>query len=195
MLSDFELWERWREGDTVAGTSLVERHFLAAYRFFTTKLPDAADDLAQATFAACIESHNTFRAEASFRSFVLGIARKMLLRHLEGRGQVMNGRAVSEVSLADMVPSPSSVAAHAERRELLIEAMRTIPLQFQLVLELHYWEELDTAAIAEVLEVPQGTVKSRLSRARGHLKEALATRVPQGAGETLADEFAAALRR
>lgn len=189
MPTEVEAWTAWREGDAAAGTELLEHHFLAVYRFFSTKLPDDADDLSQATFAACVEGKATFRGESTFRAFVLGIARKLLLRHLEGRTAVMKGRAVSEVSMADLVPSPSSIAAHAERRELLIDAMRTIPLEFQMVLELHYWEELGTTAIAEVLEVPVGTVKSRLARARGHLRDALGRRVPQGAQGTLEEEL------
>lgn len=174
MGEDFELWQAWRSGDAQAGTVLVERHLLTVYRFFATKVPDEADDLSQATFSACIEGAAVYRGDASFRSFVLGVARKLLLRHLEGRGLVMGGRAVSEVSIADLVPSPSSVAAQAERREILIEALRRIPLEFQMVLELHYWEGLGTAEVAAALDVPVGTVKSRLSRARARLRDALA---------------------
>lgn len=166
---------------------------MAVYRFFSTKLPDEADDLSQATFAACVEGRASFRGDASFRSFVLGVARKQLLRHLEGRGLLMGGRAVSEVSIADLVPSPSSAVAHAERRALLIDAMRTIPLDFQMVLELHYWEGLPTQAVAEVLEVAQGTVKSRLSRAREQLKSAL-ERQQASSGVPLEDELRAAFR-
>lgn len=193
--SDAELWEAWRAGDDAAGAALVERHFLAVYRFFSTKIPDSADDLSQATFTACIEGSAAFRGESGFRAFVLGVARKLLLRHLEGRGAVMRGRAVSEISVADLVPSPSSMAAHAEHRELLIAAMRGIPLEFQMVLELHYWEEMGTQAIADVLEIPVGTVKSRLARARGHLRDALAGTGATASDATVEDELRAALVR
>lgn len=185
MVQDIELWQAWREGDAQSGAALVERHFLAVYRFFSTKLPDDADDLSQATFAACIEGKATYRGEGSFRAFVLGVARKQLLRHLEGRGLLMQGRAVSEVSMADLVPSPSSVAARAERRELLVDALRRIPLEFQMVLELHYWEDLGTREISAVLDVPVGTVKSRLARARGHLRDALADDAAQALEDQL----------
>lgn len=187
--SEFETWQAWRAGDAASGTALVEEHFSAVYRFFTTKVPDDADDLCQATFSTCVEARTVFRGESSFRSFVLGIARKVLLRHLEGRGALMGGRAVSEVSIADLMPSPSSVAARVERRELLLEAMRSIPLEFQMVLELFYWEDLDTREVAEVLEVPQGTVKSRLSRARDHLRDALVVLAPTGSSTSLEDEL------
>jgi RNA polymerase sigma-70 factor (ECF subfamily) len=50
------------------------------------------------------------------------------------------------------------------------EALRRLPVELQVVVELHYWEEQSTAEMAEVLEVPQGTVKSRLRRAREQLE-------------------------
>lgn len=195
VVEDYDLWHLWVGGDEAAGAELVQRHFLAVYRFFASKLPDQADDLTQATFVACIEARNRFRADSQFRSFILGIARKQLLRALEGRGQVLRGRATSEVSIADLAPSPSTAAAHAQQRDILLDVMRQIPLDFQIVLELHYWEDLETAAIAEVLDIPPGTVKSRLSRARGHLRDAFAKHGNPDAIEPLAHELRVALER
>ncbi|MGH1342885.1 MAG: RNA polymerase sigma factor [Nannocystales bacterium] len=173
MGTDFELWRAWRDGDQASGGTLVERHFASVYRFFATKVPDAADDLTQATFTACVETAERFRAESSFRSFLLGIARLQLLRFFEGRGQLMGGRAVSEVSMVDLMPSPFSAAACSEHRAMLIVAMRKLPLDLQIVLELHYWEDLETQEVADVLGVPLGTAKSRLSRARAQLRDVL----------------------
>ncbi len=193
MVEDYDLWQTWVGGDETAGATLVQRHFLAVYRFFASKLPDQADDLTQATFVACIESRNRFRAEGNFRSFVLGIARKQLLRSLEGRGQVLRGRATSEVSIADLEPTPSTAVAHVQQRDLLLAVMRSIPIDFQIVLELHYWEDMGTAAIAEVLDIPPGTVKSRLSRARTHLREGFERHGNPDTIEPLAEELRVAL--
>lgn len=195
METDFDLWSAWREGDNAAGSTLVQRHFASVYRFFSTKVPDTADDLTQATFAACVETAERFRAEGSFRSFLLGIARMQLLRFFEGRGLLMGGRAVSEVSLVDLMPSPFSAAACTEHRAVLVTAMRTIPLDLQIVLELHYWEELDTQEVADVLGVPVGTAKSRLSRARSRLRDVLAKQSPGASEATVAQELRATLER
>lgn len=195
MRQDYDLWRAWVDGDAVAGEELVQRHFLAVYRFFAAKLPDHADDLTQSTFVACIEGKASFRAEGHFRAFILGIARLQLLRFLEGRGRLVKGQATSEVSIEDLEPSPSTAAAQAQRRDLLLTAMRSIPLDFQMVLELHYWEDMTTGDIAEVLAIAPGTVKSRLSRARGLLAKAFEGHGPPEALETVAQELKAALQR
>lgn len=193
MVEDYDLWQAWVGGDQPAGAQLVERHFLAVYRFFAAKLPDEADDLTQSTFVACVEGRATFRADGHFRSFILGIARKQLLRSLEGRTQILRGRAVSEVSIADLAPSPSTEAAHAQQRDVLLATMRSIPLDLQIVLELHYWEDMPTQQIASVLEVAPGTVKSRLSRAREQLRRNFAKHGNPDAIEPLAKELQQAL--
>ena len=57
---------------------------------------------------------------------------------------------------------------------LLLAALRHLPLELQLILELHYWEDLSTSEMAEVVGIPQGTVKSRLRRAREQLTAQIA---------------------
>ena len=73
---------------------------------------------------------------------------------------------LSERSLADLQPTPSRYAAEKEEHRLVADAVRNIPLDLQIVIELHYWEDLTTAEIADVLSIPVGTAKSRLRRAR-----------------------------
>ena len=58
----------------------------------------------------------------------------------------------------------------------MLDALRAIPLDYQLVVELHYWDELTTAEIADVLDIAQGTVKTRLHKARKLLAEQLAAK-------------------
>lgn len=107
----------------------------------------------------------------------------------------MGGRAVSEISLVDLMPSPFSAAASSEQRAVLIDAMRKLPLDLQIVLELHYWENLETREVSEVLGVPLGTAKSRLSRARTRLGELLGKGPRNGTGESVATELRAAFER
>ena len=65
------------------------------------------------------------------------------------------------------------MAAKASEEKLLLAALRAIPVELQLVLELHYWEEMTMAEIAEVIEVPVGTAKSRMRRAKEKLEAAM----------------------
>jgi DNA-directed RNA polymerase specialized sigma24 family protein len=66
----------------------------------------------------------------------------------------------------ELTPSPSSVLAVHQEQRLLLEALRRIPLDYQLVLELYYWEDMAAPELAQVLGLPEGTVRSRLRRAR-----------------------------
>lgn len=175
MEEDLELWRAWTGGDQRAGNELVRRFFLGIHRFFQSKIPQYADELTQKTFLACVESRDRFEGRASFRAFLFGIARKQLLRHFEGRGRDLSVQEITNTTVHDLNPSPSRVVAELEDQAVILEALRRIPLDHQVVIELYYWEELTMAEIADVLEVPVGTVKSRLSRAKSQLREQLGT--------------------
>ena len=69
---------------------------------------------------------------------------------------------------------PSRAVAARQEQQLLLQALRRLPIEMQVALELFYWEELTVAEIAEVLETPVGTVKSRLQRARARLDQVIA---------------------
>jgi RNA polymerase sigma-70 factor (ECF subfamily) len=196
---DFELLERWRAGDAAAGQQLVRRHTRSLHRFFASKAPDALDDLVQATFLACVESRDRFRHGSSFRTFVLGVARKVLLKHYRKRMRHDRAMAVEEASADSLTPSPSFSAALREEVRLLLAALRRIPIDQQIAVELFYWEGLSVAEVAEVLEIAAGTVKSRLARAREALRdEILAGHAPADLARSTAEElerWAAELRR
>jgi len=173
--TDFALLERWREGEEGAGRELFGRYFDAVYRFFRSKLAHAAEDLTQQTFMSLVQSRDSFRGEASFRTFVFTVARKRLYDHLRTLHRKPTPEGIGSVSIADIASfSPSRAVAEREEQQLLLKALRTLPLDMQVALELHYWEELTVTEIAGVLEVAEGTVKSRLQRARARLDERLA---------------------
>jgi len=172
--SDRELLEAWRSGDNECGNALLVRHFAAVYRFFAGKLGTGVQDLVQQTFLACVERSDGFRGESSFRSYLLGIARHKFIDHLRSKHGLRNEIELESRSLAGLLGSPSQVAANRQEQRVLLAALRRLPLDLQVALELHYWEEMSTAEIAEVLDVPRGTVKTRLHRAREQLRQAIA---------------------
>jgi RNA polymerase sigma factor (sigma-70 family) len=171
--SDAELLEAWRSGDATAGNDLVRRHFMAVYRFFVNKTGDDVDDLIQRTFLACVEGRDRFRADSTLKSYVLGIARNQLLMHIRGRHRRESSVSSEELSIAEVMGSPSRVMADREEEKLLLQALRQIPIDLQCVVELYYWEQLSVAQMAEIIEVPPGTIKSRLHRARDLLRQQL----------------------
>lgn len=168
--SEFELLDAWAAGSKSAGQTLFAAHFDALYRFFGNKVGADAGDLVQATLLACIESRDTFRRDCSFRTFVFAIAHKMLLRHYDGRrrGERIDPLATSA---ADLGITPTDLLDVKEHHKVLLEALRRIPIEHQSLLELHYWEKLVGPELALVLGVPEGTVRTRLRRAKQLLLE------------------------
>jgi len=188
--ADFELLERWRAGDREAGNALFARHFRPLFRFFRTKVADPiAEDLTQVSFLACVDGRDKFRNASSFRTYLFAIARNQLFLHFRKRGRQDAVVAFETVSMVDLGAGPSTlVAAQAEQR-LLLRALRRIPVDFQIAIELYYWEGVSTSGIATVLGIPEGTVRSRLTRARDHLAKQMRAlaETPALAESTVAD--------
>lgn len=149
---------------------LLRRHFAAIYRFFASKV-DCAEDLAQKTFQACVESRD--RIEGALRPYLFGVARNQLLMFFRGNGRYRRRFQPQEHSVAATMVSPSQVLAKQDDRRLLVAALQNLPLDFQITIELVYWEELSIAEVASITGVAAGTVKSRLHRARARLREEL----------------------
>lgn len=164
--ADVALLEAWRAGDDRAGRDLVARHFAAVYRFFANKLGGDVDDLVQQTFLACVEGRD--RVGGGFRAYVFGIARNRLYRHFRDRGY-REPAEQSIAALADGMTSVGEALARRQEQKLLLRALRRIPIELQIALELAYWEELTDREVAEILEIPVGTLKSRLRKARALL--------------------------
>jgi RNA polymerase sigma-70 factor (ECF subfamily) len=145
------------------------------YRFFRNKVDEAAEDLTQQTFMGLVQGKDRFRGEASFRTYLFMIARKRLYSYLRRAQRDQSVAPWSERSVADLgLPSPSRAVAQHQEQRLLLLALRRLPVEMQVALELFYWEELTVTEIADVLETPVGTVKSRLQRARARLDTVIA---------------------
>lgn len=173
-MEERELIEAWRGGDRRAGEALIERYYDAIARFFTNKARREADDLTQRTFLRCASALAGFRAEGSFRAFLFGIARNTLYEHF--RRRLRDARMEPDFnasSLADLAPGVATLVGQKAEQRVLGLALQNIPLEMQILLELYYWEDLRLAELAQMLEVPRGTIKSRLHRARALLREAM----------------------
>jgi RNA polymerase sigma-70 factor, ECF subfamily len=167
--SDQSLFDRWQAGDREAGEELCARHQPVLQGFFIRRAPRNARDLVQEAWFQCLKSHESYRGDASFRTFLFAIARHVLCRHLrQGR------RDETDVTLAELPmsqPSPLSMLQRRHELGLLAEALRKLPDEHQRVLELAYDQQLDSGAIGKLLQVPSATVRTRLRRARELLRE------------------------
>ncbi|PRQ04338.1 RNA polymerase sigma factor CarQ [Enhygromyxa salina] len=170
---DAGLLEAWRGGDDRAGERLFNRHADAVARFFENKLPEGVDDLIQSTFLRMIEGRERIREGVAFRAFVLGIARNVLREHL--RGLIRDRQVNPHVdSMATLLPGPSTIAGDRQEQRLLLEALRRLSIDDQVILELFYWEGLKGVEIAAVMDIPASTARSRLERAREQLGKTMA---------------------
>lgn len=170
---DLELLDRWCAGDEAAGSRLFERHFESMYRFFDAKVVGDAEELVQETFLACVGSRDRFRRQSSFRTFLFAIARHVLYAHWRRNAGRETPLDYHEVSLANLSTSLGTRLVRAEEQRLLLAALRELPLEQQLLLELHYWEGMTSDQLAEVFDVTATTTRTRLHRARRALRERL----------------------
>ncbi|MBL4686925.1 MAG: sigma-70 family RNA polymerase sigma factor [Nannocystaceae bacterium] len=168
--SDSELLQAWRSGDVAAGEALFARHYKSVHRFFCNKVgADEADDLIQETFLGCLRGRERF--EVAFRTYMFGVARKQLLKHRDRWQRKQRETDYQSDRIAALEASPSQLAADKEEQRLLLRALRRLPLDLQVALELFYWEDMRSLDIAKVLDVPHGTARSRLRRGRDLLRD------------------------
>jgi RNA polymerase sigma-70 factor (ECF subfamily) len=172
MPCDEELLRAWRDGDRGAGDVLFERYFRPVFAFFACRVGDDPADLVQRTFLALVESRDRFRGESSVKTFIYSIARHELLGYYrrKNRDQELASRmrCVGEPSR-----SPSALLGRKGDCLRLARALRRVPLNLQVAIELHYFEDLRGPQLAEALAIPQGTVRSRLRRGLEKLREVL----------------------
>lgn len=169
--SERDLLDAWAAGDNAAGQALLERHFDRLFRFFELSVPGMAEDLVQETLLAALEGRSRFRGEVGFRAFLMGIARNKVLMHWRTRGRRPREVDVGDLSLEALGASATSIIAHREAEQRLLQALRAISLSDQLLLQMYYWDELTGPQLAAALDLPEGTVRTRLRSARAKLRD------------------------
>jgi RNA polymerase sigma factor (sigma-70 family) len=177
-LDDHALLQAWRAGDRELGNQLFRRHIKSVSRFFRTKVPEAAEDLTQQTFLALAELDPARLASITFRAYLFGIARNQLLMYLRGKTRADKRFDPLTWSAPDAGASPVRAIARHQQQQALATALQRLPVDYQVALELQYFESLPLSEIAEVLDRPLGTIKSLVSRGRELLREQLEALAP-----------------
>lgn len=170
---DVVLLERWRAGDNDAGVRLHDRHADAVIRFFRNKVRHAAEDLVHETFVRLWARRDQIRDGNRFRAYLVGIARNVLYEHVR---QLVRDRAIDpEVDAMDsLAPGPSTIAARRREQRLLLEGLRRLPIEQQVILELFYWEGMKANELAAIFDVSHSAMRSRLAKARALLRDIIA---------------------
>jgi RNA polymerase sigma factor (sigma-70 family) len=172
--SDFELLTAWAAGDADAAGRLIKRHTGALYRFFDRKVADSIEDMVQETFVACVARVEHIRPEVGFRAYMFGVARHVLCARLRASYRQPAELDLESSSLREVGPTPSELVVDAHEEKLLQEALRWLPVETQLLLELYYWQDLTANELAAIYGAGEPAIRSRLRRAKDALREAVA---------------------
>lgn len=175
--SDHDLVYAARDGDTVAFDALFYRYRDGIFRLglAITKDPSAAEEIVVDTFARAHRALARLEPDSSLRPWLYRVAVNLSYNRRPRKGVVLSSLddAVDE-ALANEEGSPSHVAEKAELRRFVLGAIDALGPKHRIVVVLHYLNGLNLTEIAEVVDCPVGTVKSRLHYALRRLRTHLA---------------------
>ncbi|MFO7676718.1 MAG: sigma-70 family RNA polymerase sigma factor [bacterium] len=181
--SDLELIGRAQQGDTRAFDDLMMRYSNAVYRLAWSFVRNHADaeDVSQEAFIRAWRAIGRFDPQYRFYTWIHRITVNLCMNHFRRRKRVRleplpGGEPGSEWR---DVPDPKPGPGGGELGRALDRALGRLPVEQRAVLVLRVREEMSYSEIGEALGIPVGTVMSRLSRARGHLRELLKEHLPR----------------
>ena len=174
--SDIELWDLAVAGDPAAFGALFERHARGVYNhcFRRTASWADAEELTSAVFVeAWRRRHDVRPIGESARPWLLGVANNLLRNHRRSLRRQRAALARLPGPSAEADPADDVAGRLADERQMrrVLALVEQLPRRDQEVLALCAWSELTYLEAATVLDVPVGTVRSRLARARARLTE------------------------
>ncbi|WUJ74700.1 RNA polymerase sigma factor [Kribbella soli] len=176
-VSDRELWAQAAEGDSGAFAQLYDRHARAIYNFLHRRTGSWSDaeDLTSAVFLqAWRRRADVVLDRDSALPWLLRTADYTVRNEWRSKLRYRRALAAAHLLHREVEDPADDVAGRLDddrRIRAVLASLKRLPRQEHEVIELCVWAGLDQAAAAVALDVPIGTVKSRLSRARKHLRE------------------------
>jgi RNA polymerase sigma-70 factor (ECF subfamily) len=184
--TDEELVERFKRGDRSAFSALVTRHQDAMYTLCLRQLrnPTVAEEVSQDAFLSIFKGLHRFRGEARFKTWMFRVA----VNHCKNRRLYRQRRATNRHESLDQPAGPDDDAprrqlpsdattdsrVHQQQAKRLLEnAMARLDEEQRTIIVLRDLEDLSYEEISAILDLPRGTVKSRLHRARLQLTQTL----------------------
>ena len=179
--SDEELMRQFQQGDERAFVDLYDKYKLAIYRFLYQKLGSQAraQDIAQEVFVALIEHKADWRQESSFKTYLYRIAFNRAIsdkRRSEHKVMINSDDEANQQRVANVASDTISPAAKVEQQEVqkqVKQALAQLDPEQRDPIILREYEELSYEEISVILNVPIGTVKSRIFRGKVELKRLL----------------------
>lgn len=184
---DIDLVDRWKAGDEAAFEELVRRHQQRVFRLLMRMMGnrEEAEDVAQETFLSLHRHGRRFRGDARFSTFVYRVAANAALnrRRTLGRGRARIEKLRVRNQAGDDLPTsprnPEDATAGAELSVRVREALQTLSPSLRMPVIFYDIEGLSYGEIAKILGIAEGTVKSRIHRARRALREELRSVLPK----------------
>ena len=180
MLDDAGAITAARAGDREAFCALVARYQEVAFRaaYLVVRDTATAEDVSQEAFVRAYQGLRSFRQGEAFRPWLLRIVTNLALNDLRARGRRRGllerfGRLRSEPE-----PPPEGAVIAGDQQALLRQAINELPGDDRVILYLRYFLDLPEREIAVAIGRPPGTVKSRLNRAGGRLRDVIEQRYP-----------------
>jgi RNA polymerase sigma-70 factor (ECF subfamily) len=155
-------------------TQLVDAHYAPLYRFALslTKSPSDAGDLTQQTFFIWARQGHSLREDGKAKSWLFTTLYREFLR---GRRRSQRVTALEDLGPVEADPPAPEIDVVANMDAgLVVEALQEVDESYRVPLTLFYMQDLSYKEIAAMLDVPIGTVMSRLSRGKAQLRVALA---------------------
>ena len=173
-VDDLDLIRRMQAGDDDAVRDLYAQYGqrLYAYALRLTSDPATAEDVTQNTLVTAWRTARTFRGEGRLIAWLLGIVHHTAMKTLRGDTRYLDD--VAEETVSEDQPSPEEQAQVKDERRWVRQGIQSLSPEHRAVLDLVFYQGLSLNEAAQVLNIPVGTVKSRLSYARDHLRGVLA---------------------
>ena len=174
-----KLINRITRGDTEAFANIIEEYKRLVYHIVCKLVRNETEreDLCQDIFIKVYQNLHRFQHESKLSTWIARIAYNSAINHLKKKKVPLlddhnpNGRSIETEFGED--PTPYSFAEGADLTRRLKSEIESLPVQFKTILTLYHLEQMSYSEIAEILDMPDGTVKSYLFRARKLLKEKL----------------------
>jgi RNA polymerase sigma-70 factor (ECF subfamily) len=172
--NEVELVSKAQNGDRNAFGEIVRIHTQGILHVIFRMCGDMqlAEDAAQETFVQAWRRLKSYRPGTSLRNWLYRIAVNSAIDMLRKDKRILPG-ALEDLSLADSAPGPEALVSSSERAETVQQAVLSLPEACRAVLVLREYEGLSYQEIANTLDIPLGTVMSRLNYARKLLRDKL----------------------
>lgn len=175
-IEDDSLVDQALSGDEKAYKRFIEKYARALYYHILrmVKNEDMVEDLVQEVFSKAFTNINSFNKEYAFSTWLYRIAtnhsidylRKKRLKTLSIDEPISTKDGEMNIELPDHEASSDQQVIHGQRNQVILQAMQSLPEKYRRVIEMRHMEEKSYQEIAEVLELPLGTVKAHIFRAR-----------------------------